>query len=136
MNCGIFFTQKNKCWIWKAYDRGERRCVAWVVGRRDHATLGRLWERIARPECTYYTDEWAVYPDVIPPAPHIARKSGTHLIESNNANTRHRLARFTRRTKVVSKSATMVDLTMRLWAYFEQPQNFAAYQEAFLSILC
>jgi hypothetical protein len=40
------------------------------------------------------------------------------------------VARFARRTKVVSKSVTMVDLTMRLWAYFEQPQNFAAYQEA------
>jgi len=72
---------------------------------------------------------------VIPPAQHIVSKAGTHLIESNNANTRHRLARFTRRTKVVSKSMTMVDLTMRLWAHFEHPQNFAAYQEAFLSIL-
>jgi hypothetical protein len=28
-----------------------------------------------------------------------------------------------------------VDLTMRLWAYFDQPHNFAAYQEIFLSIL-
>jgi insertion element IS1 protein InsB len=135
MNCGIFFTQKNKCWIWKAYDRGERRCVAWVVGRRDHATLGRLWERIARPECLYYTGEWAVYPDVIPIEQHIVSKAGTHLMESNNANTRHRVARFTRRTKVVSKSATMVDLTIRLWAYFEHHKNFAAFQEAFLSIL-
>jgi len=72
---------------------------------------------------------------VIPAAQHIVSKAGTHLIESNNANTRHRVARFTRRTKVVSKSVTMVDLTMRLWAYFEQPQNFAAYQQAFLSIL-
>jgi insertion element IS1 protein InsB len=66
---------------------------------------------------------------------HIVSKAGTHLMESNNANTRHRVARFTRRTKVVSKSATMVDLTIRLWAYFEHHKNFAAFQEAFLSIL-
>lgn len=31
------------------------------------------------------------------------------------------------------RSEAMVDLTMRLWAYFEQPQNFAAYQ-TFMSI--
>jgi insertion element IS1 protein InsB len=128
-------SKKTQCWIWKADDRDARHCVAWVVGRRDHAPLGRLWERIARPECTYYTDDWAVYPDVIPPEHHVVGKAGTQLIESDNANTRHRVARFTRRTKVVSKSAKMVDLSMRLWAYFEQPQHFAAYQETFLSIL-
>ena len=72
---------------------------------------------------------------MIPAGQHMVSKAGTHLIESNNANTRHRVARFTRRTKVVSRSATMVDLTMRLWAYFEDPHNFAAYQEAFVSIL-
>lgn len=126
--------QKNKCGIWKAYDRGERRGVAWVVGRRAHGTLGRLWERLARPGCTYYTDEWPVYPEVIPPEQHIVSKAGTHLIESNNAHTRHRVARFTRRAKVVSGSAAMVDLTRRLGADFAQPQNFAAYQETFLSI--
>ena len=135
MSCGISFRQKNKCWLWKASDRGSRRCVAWEVGSRDNSTLRRLWERIAHPGRTYYTDDWAVYPDVIPPGQHVAGKAATRLIESDNANTRHRVARFTRRTKVVFRSATMVNLTMRLWAYFEQPSNFAAYQEMFLSIL-
>jgi len=116
---------------WKAYDRGQRRCVAWVVGRPDHATLGRLWERIARSECTYYTDEYARLPRVIPSEQHIVSKAGTHLIESNNASTRHRVARFTRRTKVVSKSVTMVDLTMRLWAHFEQPPKFRSIPRGF-----
>ena len=127
--------KKNKCWIWKAYDRDSRRCVAWEVGSRDSSTLRRLWERIAQPGCTYYTDDWAVYPDVMPPAQHVVGKAGTRLIESDNANTRHRVARFTRRTKVVSRSAKMVDLTMRLWAHFEQADHFSAYQEMFLSIL-
>ena len=127
--------KKNKRWIWKAYDRDSRRCVAWEVGSRDSSTLRRLWERIAHPGRTYYTDDWAVYPDVIPPAQHVVSKAATRLIESDNANTRHRVARFTRRTKVVSRSAKMVDLTMRLWAFFDQPHNFAAYQEMFVSIL-
>jgi insertion element IS1 protein InsB len=72
---------------------------------------------------------------VIPPGQHVVGKSGTQLLESDNANTRHRVARFTRRTKVVSKSAKMVDLTMRLWAYFEQEHNFAEDQKMFLCIL-
>ena len=105
------------------------------MGGRDSSTLRRLWERIAHPGRIYYTDDWAVYPDVIPRAQHVVGKAATRLIESDNANTRHRVARFTRRTKVVSKSAKMVDLTMRLWAYFDQPHNFAVYQEMFLSIL-
>jgi insertion element IS1 protein InsB len=72
---------------------------------------------------------------VIPSAQHVVSKAGTQLLESDNANTRHRLGRFTRRTKVVSKSAKMVDLTMRLWAYFAQPDNFYLFQERFMSIL-
>ncbi|MFP3867400.1 MAG: IS1 family transposase [Desulfobacteraceae bacterium] len=90
---------------------------------------------MGRPQYTYYTEDWAIYPDVIPPAQHVVGKSGTQLLESNNANTRHRVARFTRGTKVVSKSAKMVDLTMRLWAYFEQNHNFAEFQKKFLCIL-
>jgi insertion element IS1 protein InsB len=72
---------------------------------------------------------------VIPPGQHVVSKGGTQLLESDNANTRHRVARFTRRTKVVSRSETMIDLTMRLWAHFEQDHNFAEYQKMFLCIL-
>ena len=72
---------------------------------------------------------------MIPPGQHVVDKAGTQLLEIDNANTRHRVARFTRRTKVVSRSEKMIDLTMRLWAYFEQEQNFAEYQKMFLYIL-
>jgi len=36
---------------------------------------------------------------------------------------------------VVSRSEKMIDLTMRLWAYFEQDHNFCQYQKLFLCIL-
>ena len=72
---------------------------------------------------------------MIPPAQHVVSKAGTQLLESDNANTRHRVARFTRRTKVVSRSEKMIDLTMRLWAFFEHDHNFAEYQKMFLCIL-
>lgn len=72
---------------------------------------------------------------MIPPGQHVVSKAGTQLLESDNANTRLRVARFTRRTKVVSRSEKMIDLTMRLWAYFEQEHNFTEYQKIFLGIL-
>jgi len=82
--------------MWKASDRDSRRCVAWVVGGRDHVTLRQLWERIVRPGCTSYTDDWSVYHDVIPPAQHEVGKAGTQILESDKAHTGHRVARLTR----------------------------------------
>jgi insertion element IS1 protein InsB len=108
--------------------------VAWVIGHRDTASFQRLWEKIQRPGCTYFTDDWDSYAEVIPPEQHVIGKAGTRLIESDNSNTRHRLARMTRRTKVVSKSERMIDLTMRLWTYFEDPVHFREYQQRVLYI--
>ena len=87
------------------------------------------------PECRYYSEDWSVSHEVIPPGQHVVGKAGTQLLESDNSDTRNRIARFTRRTKVVSRSEKMIDLTMRLWAYFEQEHNFAEYQKLFLCIL-
>lgn len=61
--------------------------------------------------------------------------AGTQLLESDNANTRHRVVCFTRRTKVVSQSSEIMDLTMRSLAHFEQPHHFAEYQRMLLNIL-
>jgi len=36
---------------------------------------------------------------------------------------------------VVSRSEKMIDLTMRLWAFFEHDHNFVEYQKMFLCIL-
>jgi len=58
-------------------------------------------------------------------------RRGTQLLESDIANTRHRVARFTRRTKVVSRSEKMIELTMRLWAFFEQDHDFFESQKKF-----
>lgn len=73
-------------------------------------------------------------PKVLPKDRHIIGKQNTHLIESNNANTRHHLARMTRRTKVVSKSLLMVDLTMKLWCHYSHTENFCKERDRFLSI--
>ncbi|WPX97359.1 IS1 family transposase [Candidatus Bandiella woodruffii] len=53
------------------------------------------------------------------------------LILSFNAP---RIARMTRKTKVVSKSEEVVDLTIKLWLHFEDNNNFLSEQGNFISI--
>ena len=105
-----------------------------MVGKRDAKTFRKLWKEIKRPDCTYYTDDWSVYSRVIPKEQHVVGKQATFLIESNNSNTRHRLARMTRKTKVVSKSEEAVDLAIKLWVHFEEDKNFMEEQNNFISI--
>jgi IS1 family transposase len=81
----------------------------------------------------FYTDRGDAFIEV-PLERHVMGKSGTFTIEQNNSNTRHHLGRFTRRTKSVSKSQEMVDLTIRLWCSLTKPEVFAAWQEKFLYI--
>ena len=54
--------------------------------------------------------------------------------EQNNSDTRHFLARMTRRSKVVSKSSHMIDMSIRLMEYYRDPDHFSAYQYKLLSI--
>lgn len=90
--------------------------MAWVLGGRDTATFRRLYEKVKHLEnCTFYTDNWDAFAEVLPPERHIIGKAHTIDIEHDNSNTRHHLARFTRRTKVVSRKQSMVDLSLRIW---------------------
>jgi IS1 family transposase len=86
------------------------------------------------PNCTYHTDSWSVFAEVLPQERHVIGKSGTHTIERDNSNTRHHLGRFTRRTKIVSKSKEMVDITIRMWAALTTPAIFAKFQSVMSSI--
>jgi len=86
--------------------------VAWVLGRRDAATFRRLYDKVKHlKNCKFYTDDWEAFAKVLPKDRHVIGKSHTVAIERDNSNTRHHLARFTRRTKVVSKKPEMVDLS-------------------------
>ena len=108
--------KKRKLWVIKAVDRGTRRTVAWVLGGRDSATFRRLYEKVKHlKNCTFYTDNWDAFAEILPPERHVIGKRHTIDIEHDNSNTRHHLGRFTRRTKVVSKKEFMVDLTLRIW---------------------
>ena len=138
MRCGISYSQtvkKRKFWLIKALDRCSQRTIAWVLGSRDSATFRRLYDKVKHLKgCIFFTDSWDAFAEVLPPDRHIIGKSATHAIERDNSNTRHHLGRFTRRTKVVSKSSFMVDITIRLWCALTKPEIFKLWQNQMLYI--
>ena len=117
-------------------DRATRHTIAWVVGGRDIATTKRLYEKIQHlKNCHFYTDDWDAFAAVLPEDRHTIGKEHTVTIERSNSNTRHRLARMTRKTKVVSRSESMIDLSMRLFAYFEPKEHRIPWIQQLESIL-
>jgi insertion element IS1 protein InsB len=92
--------------------------VDWECGGRDKVTCERLIERLKRWGTRLYcTDDYAVY-DVLPVGQRYSGKNETHGIERDNARQRHWLARFRRRSIVVSKAKRMVDVSLALFACF------------------
>ncbi len=88
------------------------------MGGRDAATLGKLLARLKRWQTRLYcTDDYAVY-DALPVGQRYSGKDETHGIERDNARQRHWLARFRRRSIVVSKTKRMVDVSLALFASF------------------
>jgi IS1 family transposase/transposase-like protein len=106
-------------WIWKAWDRATGQLVDWECGGRDKATCERLIARLTRWRTRLYcADDYAVYGVLLPVGQLYTGKDETHGIERDNARPRHGLARFRRRSIVVSKAKRMVDVSIALFARF------------------
>ena len=56
------------------------------------------------------------------PEPHTQTKAQTHLIESSNSSIRDMLARFNRRSKRISKTHQMLQITLDLF-FSRKPQQ-------------
>jgi insertion element IS1 protein InsB len=133
----VAFSSKKTCklWVWRAYDPLNRRTLGWVLGGRDDATCQELLDKIGVEGKTFVTDDWEGYHCLIPENQLFAGKDLTFPIEQDNSNIRHFLARFRRRTKVVSKVKEMVDLSLRLYHHLhDNPENLASTMAVFMSI--
>ena len=108
--------------------------MAWVLGGRDDAALRRLLDKVGVSGKTFVSDDWEGYHRLIPEGQLFTGKDLTFPIEQDNSNVRHYLARFRRKTKVVSRCRTMVDLSLRLLHHPQDPVNYATYAQKFLSI--
>jgi insertion element IS1 protein InsB len=99
----------NKQWIWLAMDAKTRQIIAFYVGDRSRKSFKKLWAMIPkayRQHATFYTDQYVVYPGVIPVAQHypigkLARQ--TNHIERFNNTLRQRVSRLVRSALSFSK---------------------------------
>jgi insertion element IS1 protein InsB len=64
------------------------------------------------PGVFYASDDFGPYFATLPQNRHAVGKDLTYTTEQHNSDTRHWLARFRRRSKVVSKSPEMVRLSV------------------------
>jgi insertion element IS1 protein InsB len=73
----------------------------------------------------YCADDWAAYVEAIPPGRLYVGKEETHGIERDHARQRHWLARFRRRTCVVSRAKRMVEASIALFVRFSDSDGIA-----------
>ena len=100
--------------------------VDWECGGRDAATLSRLLERVERWGVRLYcADDWAAYAELIPQGRLYVGKEETHGIERDHSRQRHWLARFRRRTCVVSKAVRMVEASIALFVRFGDSEGIS-----------
>jgi insertion element IS1 protein InsB len=119
----------DKLWVWRAYDPLQKRTIGWVLGKRNDAALQELLAKIGTTGRVFFTDDWEGYHRVIPEAQLYTGKDLTFPIEGDNSNVRHYLARFRRRTKVVSRSKQMIDLSLRLLYHLQNPPFYQSLAE-------
>jgi insertion element IS1 protein InsB len=113
----------------------RNRTIGWIIGNRNAKTFRKFYEKLKLPEdVVIYTDDWDVYSKIIPKQNHIIGKQHTIGIEQNNSNIRHYSARMTRKTKVVSKSEEMIDLTLRIMWHLNEGNFYEYFQKIALSI--
>ena len=110
----FYAEKKRKLWVWIAIDRIDQEVIAFAVGGRTKKTFRKLIRLLKRQSIGQIaTDGWKVYKE-LPVKIHVVGKKHTTQIESLNANVRHYLARFRRKTRCYSKCPLMVELSLGL----------------------
>jgi insertion element IS1 protein InsB len=104
-----FVQQKaNPPWLWIAMDKETRQILAFHVGDRSRDSAKQVWINIPavyREQAIFYTDQYAAYAGVLPPARHRAITKfarNTNHIERFNDTLRQRVSRLVRSTLAFS----------------------------------
>ncbi len=105
--------------IWKVIDHTSRAFIGRICGDRSTKILLKFSKKnnILKAK-RVVTDKYACYAKVIGSRSLRQGKANTYQVEQNNFLQRHWLARFHRRTYVVSRSQEMVDMSLALFARF------------------
>ena len=112
----------------------SRRPLGWELGHRDDSTCKRLIGRVDSGSCVFVTDDWPGFHRLLPEDRLFTGKDLTFPIEASNSDIRHRLARFTRKTKASSRSKHMVHASLKLTHHLQDDQTLQNYLNPLLSI--
>lgn len=93
-------------WLWWVQDVDTGQVVAYVFGRRSHATFDRLRQLLTQVGLAvglWITDAWWAYVDRLPAEQRIEDKAQLQSLERKHLTLRTRLKRLTRKTICFSK---------------------------------
>ena len=130
-----FLYKKCKLWVIKAFDRAKNEMITWVMASSSAKIFKRLYDKVKHlTNRTFYTDSWDVFPKILPKARHVINIHHIGIIKRDNSNIFNDMARFTHRTKVISRSENMINNTLKLWQAFYTSSLFFDLQSIFLSV--
>lgn len=105
-------------WLWWVENAANGEVVAFVFGRRTHATFRRLLALLQAAHIQvsgWITDAWWAYFDCLDQALRVEAKSLLQSLERKHLTLRTRLKRLTRRTICFSKSVVIHDTLIGLF---------------------
>ena len=98
--------KKQQRWLWWVEEAATGQVVAFVFGRRTHATFRRLLAVLAAAGWaveTWFTDAWGAYEACLHAGERQTGKAPMQRLERKHLTLRTRLKRLTRRTICFSK---------------------------------
>ena len=105
-------------WLWWVEDAASGEVVAFVFGRRTHATFKRLLALLETAQIQvsgWITDAWWAYYDCLDQTLRVEAKALLQSLERKHLTLRTRLKRLTRRTICFSKSVVIHDTLIGLF---------------------
>ncbi len=107
-------------WLWWVEEAASGRVLAFVFGRRTHATFRRLRAVLASAGWAvghWLTDAWWAYVDELAASAHTVGKAPLQALERKHLTLRTRLKRLTRKTICFSKKQFFHDGLISLFIF-------------------
>jgi IS1 family transposase len=108
--CGQQATRDLGTWLWLAVSYKTGQILSFSIGRRDTETAGQMWQGIPASyrRKKMYTDEYAVYPNIVPTGQHRICEKGsgqTNRVEGVNRILRHCVRYLVRRSLTYARNS-------------------------------
>lgn len=110
--------KKHPRWLWWVEEASSGHVVAFVFGRRTHATFGRLLALLDAAHIKvsgWITDAWWAYVDCLDQGLRTESKALLQSLERKHLTLRTRLKRLARKTICFSKSVVVHDTVIGLF---------------------